>query len=221
MPVITEITSQKKDPTRRNIFIDHKFFFGISQELVSQKALKIGQELSDLELEELRQAVQSEKVFAKVLNYLSYRPRSEFEIRIYLSRLKPLVNEDEQDSIVEELKRLRYVDDQAFAEWYVRQRREIARKYGQFRIRNELRRLGITEEHMTNAFTLSDQELNEYEIALYQGKKILRRLGTIGDIKNRKKFYDGLGRRGFSGEIINRVIKDLQRGEREKKENGV
>ena len=151
MAQITQISPQKKNEQRFNVFLDGNFAFGISAELKNSFELVTGRQLSDLELEEIKKALKKDHVFSKALNYLSYRPRSEFEMRQYLKRQSSNIDEQEIESIIESLKNYRYINDQTFAEWYVRQRREMGRRYGAYRITQELFQKGISKELIDQA----------------------------------------------------------------------
>lgn len=88
MPIITKLKAQK-NKNRVNLFLDNKFAFGLSLNEVVKLGLAVGQELSQKEIEKIAFSSQLEKLYNKTLNLLSYRPRSEKEIRNYL-RKKPL-----------------------------------------------------------------------------------------------------------------------------------
>jgi len=63
---ITEIQVQKKHPSRRSIFLDGKFFCGVSDEVAVKFHLKRGMEIDDDELKELLY----EEEFSKAKSYV-------------------------------------------------------------------------------------------------------------------------------------------------------
>src|SRR3990172_716848 len=81
MNQITDIVQQKKDPKRVNIFLDGKFAFGISLESKIVNHLKIGEQLTAEKVQNLIFSDQVERLYDKAIKFLSYRPRSEKEIR--------------------------------------------------------------------------------------------------------------------------------------------
>ena len=71
MGKITEISVQKNNKNRCNIFIDGDFFIGVPTILVYSNSLTVGQEIDKnvlLELSEQKDRVES---FDKALNYIS------------------------------------------------------------------------------------------------------------------------------------------------------
>ena len=85
MPLITAIKAQKKKE-RYNVFLDGEFGFGIDAEALLKEKLAVGRELKDQEIKGLRDQAEFNKSYEKALNFLSYRPRSEREVRDYLEK---------------------------------------------------------------------------------------------------------------------------------------
>src|SRR6185312_756234 len=100
---ITQIFPQAKDPLRENIYLDGKFAFGIAAEDRFESRLKVGQEISEREVRELVFADQVRKPFASAERFMSYRPRSEFEIRQNLKRKLDREDWVESDLILNEV----------------------------------------------------------------------------------------------------------------------
>ena len=135
------------------------------------------------------------------LRLLTYRPRSEEEIRRRLSRRfpPPLVEE----AIVVLTKR-ELLDDAGFARFW-RQTRERNRPKGASALRWELRRLGVSREVVEDALQGLDEEENAYRAAI----RVARRLGQDGHGVFRKKLAAYLRRRGFVGEVVTRTVQRL------------
>lgn len=89
MPKITKIQPQKKEE-RFNIYVDGKFAFGLDAETVVKSGLKVGQEISEKEIEKLVFENETNKLMEKALRFLSFRPRSESEVRQYLKKKFPV-----------------------------------------------------------------------------------------------------------------------------------
>ena len=124
MPIITRLQAGKRDQSRVNLFVDGKFEFSLPAEVVLKESLRVDLNLTELELNSLRGMGDDEKLFAKILNFLSYRPRSKREIENRLKRY--LYKEDNQQEtiskIIARLEELSYIDDLAFATWFVESR---------------------------------------------------------------------------------------------------
>ncbi len=81
---VTKIEQQAKTKGRYSVFIDDKFAFGISELGLINVGLKIGQELSEDEVEQLKNEAKLDKLFNQVLALIMRRPRSQWEIENYL-----------------------------------------------------------------------------------------------------------------------------------------
>lgn len=120
MPRITDITAQKRNQDIYNVFVDGKFICGLGSLELSSAGIKLGLELSDDEIVALVARSQGSKAFNAALRYLSYRPRSEYEVADYLRR-----KEYDPELVEETLSRLRqnrFLDDTAFADSWIRSR---------------------------------------------------------------------------------------------------
>lgn len=121
MPILTRLVAGKRHPSRVNVFVDGKFSFSLSAEEVISQHLKPGQNLTEEKLLSLYKLGSSEKILGKILNFLSYRPRSEKEV---VDRLKKYqVEVGEISNLLAKLRSLGYLDDLAFAKWFVASRR--------------------------------------------------------------------------------------------------
>ena len=85
MSEVTSIEPQKKKE-RFNIFVDGKFAFGLDAETVVKSGLKIGQEISEKEIEKLVFENEIKKLMEKALRFLAFRPRSEKEVHSQLNK---------------------------------------------------------------------------------------------------------------------------------------
>src|SRR5689334_13669787 len=83
---ITALQRQANNQDRINIFVDDQFLLAASAIIVLQMGLRVGQDLLPNQLEQLRQEEALQQVTNRVLNYLSFRPRSREEVRRYLHK---------------------------------------------------------------------------------------------------------------------------------------
>ncbi|MEA3377684.1 MAG: RecX family transcriptional regulator, partial [Chloroflexota bacterium] len=112
---ITALTFQKHNKDRVNVYLDGQFAFGLAA--IEAARLRVGQKLSDDEVVELQTKDQIERAYERALNYLSYRPRSEAEVRRSLG--KKDVEEAVIDAVIGRLKRAGLLDDREFAKYWV------------------------------------------------------------------------------------------------------
>lgn len=193
---ITKLEYQKKDPNRVNVYVDDKFIAGIEANDVIRLGLYKGQEISTVELNKIIGESEIGKLFNFSLNFLSFRPRSEWEIRQHLK--KKTKNSEMIDLIVSKLKKIGQVDDEAFARWYVEQRQTFRPK-GRRAIEMELRRKGIENKTIKQ---LSSNSINESELAK---KALVKYHGE----KNPVKLQRFLASRGFDWETIKEVLDEF------------
>jgi len=83
---ITALQPQTNNQDRINLFVDDQFLLGISALIVLQMGLRVGQELSPDQLEQLNEEEALQQATNRVLNFLSFRPRSREEVRRYLRK---------------------------------------------------------------------------------------------------------------------------------------
>ncbi len=201
MPVITSIKAQKSQK-RVNIYIDNAFAFGLDLENFMRLQLKVDQELSQEEINEIIKKGEFQKCLDKVINFAMVRPRSEREIRDYYRRKK--TPESIQEEIINRLKKLELLDDIKFAQWWVRQRLEFKNK-SKKDITFELRQKGIDSNTIKN--TLDDSEVDEVKIAKELITKKLYRWKKYDEKEKKQKISQYLAGKGFGWNVVNDVLK--------------
>lgn len=201
MSLITLIKPQKSKK-RVNIYLDGKFGFGIDLENFVKLGLKVEQELSDKEVEEIVKNAEFQKTLEKLLRFTALRPRSEKEIKGWLYRKR--VHESLQKDLFDRLQKLKLVDDREFARWWVAQRQEFKPRGERFMIQ-ELRMKGIKKETIDEV--MGEIKMDEEKVAreLLEQKKY--RWKSLDKHEARQKAYQFLAGKGFGWEIIKKVVK--------------
>lgn len=197
---ITALEPQKRSRDRVSIYLDGEFAFGLA-DLVAV-GLKVGMWLSDEAIDELRAADGLERAHSMALNYLSYRPRSEAEMRDYLEGKEfvgPVVEE-----VLDRLKRVGLVDDAAFARYW-RDNRARFRPRGRRMLRYELGQKGLSSDAIEEALDEYDEEAAVRKAAQEQ----LRRLKHLPPDERRRRLFSRLARRGFSYDLIQETLAAL------------
>ena len=208
MPEITSIKPQKKKPDRFNIFVGGKFRFGLDAETLVKSGLKVGQEISEKEIEKLVLENEVRKLMDKALRFLSFRPRSESEVRRYLKKKlskRAVDTTDIVDTVVQRLIRLGYVDDKEFAKWWIEQR-QTHNPRGARLIKSELYQKGIAQEIIDQV--LPEDGEGEVGRALKAAKKKLRSY-DLKSWESKQKMSQYLARRGFDWEVIKETLSRL------------
>jgi len=200
MPEITALTAQRRKRNRVNVFLDGEYAFSLQDTLAA--TLHPGQEVDERAIAELRRRDVVEDAYDRALNYLTYRPRSAWEIRRYLE--KRGLGEDAQAVVLERLTRAGLVNDREFAQFWV-ENRAAHRPRGRRALRAELRQKGIATEVVEAAVS----DVDEDAAALAVGEGRARRLLSLDRQGFRQRLYGYLQRRGFSYEVCRRVTDRL------------
>jgi len=201
MPKITRIKAQK-NKKRVNIYLDGKFAFGLDADNFLKAGLKVGQKLTEKQVDNLVFKNEFQKLLNRVLRLISRRPRSEKEIRVYLKRKKspPKLIEE----VIKKLKKLKQINDLEFARWWVEQRTTF-RPRGKFGLTMELRQKGIDKTIIEKAIN----KVDELPLATKLAQKKLRVYKNLPRQEFYQKMSAYLARRGFSWDVIKKVVAKL------------
>lgn len=201
MKTITAIETQKRGRERVSIFLDGRFAFSVGRGVVEEHGLHHGQVLSDSRVEELAAADLFGKCLNAALRLLSYRPRSEAEIRTRLSRR---FDRETIEGVILQLRERQMIDDVAFAAFW-REARDSFSPRGRLLLKVELRNKGIDPELIDKVLDGIDDEESAYRAAQKRGRTLAKE-----DYETfRRKLGAFLRRRGFSYGVVNRTTERL------------
>jgi regulatory protein len=197
---ITALEIQKRQKDRVNVYLDGEFAFGLP--VIEAAHLQKGQELSEEDIKALQAADSLTRAFDHALKLLARRPYSTAEIRRKLeSRHVPPTVIDE---VMAKLARLDYVNDQAFAEFWV-ENRERFRPRGPRALRYELRQKGIPDDIVEAVLDEFDEHASAYQAAQARA----RRLRGLTAEQFRTKLGAFLVQRGFGYDTVREVIEQM------------
>jgi regulatory protein len=200
MKKITALQVQKRNPNRVNIHLDGEYAFGVARIVAAW--LQVGQTLDEKKIAELQAQDARERAMQQAMLYLSYRARSEQEIRQNLSKHE--IPEVVIDETLERLRRNGFANDEQFAEAWV-ENRSTFRPRGSRALALELRQKGINDTIIESALEGIDEEALAYEAGQKKAHKL--RVQEWSDF--RKKVSDFLARRGFSYSVIAPIVSRL------------
>ncbi|NOT04512.1 MAG: RecX family transcriptional regulator [Anaerolineales bacterium] len=200
MKKITAISVQKKNPNRVNIHLDGEYAFGVAR--ITAAWLKIGEELSDEKIAQLLAEDAREWAYQQALLFLSYRARSEKEIRQNLRKHE--MPEEVIEETIERLRKAGLANDNEFAQAWV-ENRSTFRPRSRRALAMELRQKGLDDETVHSAVSGVDEEALAYEAA----QKRLGRLTGLEWNEFRKKLSEFLARRGFPYSVIAPIVTRL------------
>ncbi|CAI2717811.1 regulatory protein RecX [Nitrospina watsonii] len=142
----------------------------------------------------------------RALRYLTYRDRTEHEMRSYLAGKEfdaPTV-----DLVVDYLKRLGYVDDARFALQWGRYRIET-KQFGRFRLKQDLRLKGLGDALIEETLRQLYGEHDEKELARDAAVRKLPKWKNLDKSKQRQRLAGFLQRKGFSSETVFDTVERL------------
>ncbi len=145
-----------------------------------------------------------EKFYNSALRFLSYRPRSEKEVRDKLKSKK--VESSVIEKIIAKLKEKKFINDEEFARLFVENRLRFKPRSLRL-IKIELKQKGISSEIIESR--IKNQELGA-ESDLEQAKKLVqKRIGRLKGL-SKEEIYQKLGRflasKGFDWDTIKQAI---------------
>lgn len=203
---ITALEPQKHDAERVNLFLDGRFAFGLSATVAADNALALGAYVSTTQVAVLLQAEERQSALQVALSYLSYRERSEREVRRHLQD-KGYARET-VDTVVERLHAYHYLDDGVFAVSWIENRRRF-RPRGERLLRSELLQKGVEREVVEQA--LSDAGGDELALARAAAEKKLKTVRAADEPTFRRRLGGFLLRKGFDHEVVQQVVGELWR----------
>lgn len=203
MPIVTDIKPQKRQG-RFNIFVNNKFSFSVTADNLVKHGLNINQEIGSEKIEKLIKENEYGLVLDKALKFLSFRPRSEKELKDWFKRKE--VGDETQKLVLKKLKHLKLLNDEEFAKWWMEQRTQF-HPSGMRLVKMELKQKGISDE-IINELRAKIQDTSEIELARKVLEKKLPRLKNYKGLELKKKLQMILAQRGFSWEVIKEVITD-------------
>ena len=202
MKKITALRVGRGRRKRVNVFLDGKFAFSLEAEVAVKEGLQVGQELSANQIEALARSDHFHRCLNAAAHYLSYRPRSEFELRERLHQRG--FEGDSVEAVLAKLKEQGLVDDTAFAQFW-KDNRESFSPRSQWLTKLELRQKGVASDIIDRVVDDIDNDDSAYRAALSKARSL-----PLADYESfRRRLGEYLKRRGFGYGVINHALERL------------
>lgn len=146
-----------------------------------------------------------QRLLESSFRFLSYRPRSEKEVRDFLLKkiaIRKISDQRIAERVLSRLRELGYVDDKKFTSWWLEARARRKPKGARL----------LTRELKAKGVTVTDVPIDERALARHALAKKLPLWQKLPKPEQKKKIYGFLGRRGFSTDVIYRLIDEVTRG---------
>lgn len=187
---------------KADVFVDGSFALSLSSQVIREQGLEVGSPVDLERIAELHRAELRYKAWQTALRLLSYRPRSEVELR------RRLAGKGLPQAIVhwtiERLTALSLVDDQKFVGQWVESRNRVSPRSRRM-LAHELQLKGINRQLAATA----TESLSDEEAAYRAAQSRAHRLRNADYTVFQKRLGDFLLRRGFGYELTNRIVKQL------------
>lgn len=153
---ITAIKQQERLKGWYSIYVDDNYAFSLSADALLAERLHTGQEIDAAQLKAYKKLSADDKAYNLSLAYVARRMRSRHELTDYFRRKG--YDEALAEQIMRRLEKLRLVDDAAFAEAWVRNRR-LLKPVSKRRLTQELRQKRVADDIIEQ--TLAEDETDE------------------------------------------------------------
>lgn len=199
MAIVTSMRAAKGRSRLVTVSLDSGEALELTVDVVVEKRLKVGQSLSEPMVQGLLQEDRAQRCYTAAIRSLSYRARSEAEVRLKLRQ-----RSFEADAIERAISRLRQqglVDDQAFAHFWKDSRQSIRPRSGMM-VKQELRQKGVSAEVAEGVAS----EVDDEESAFSAARKRALRLTALDWTDFQRLLGGYLRRRGFSYEVARKTV---------------
>ena len=203
---ITDIKIKNNNLNRVKLYLNNELFAEIDYSFIQDLNLHIGEEVSEQMLKAIEQNSKLSNAKIDAIRFLSYRPRSKWEIE------KKLYDKKYQLNIIKDtinwLKEENLINDRDFAIQWIRY--QVGKKpAGRIKLRNELFKKGIDRKIIDSAIdSFFEQDENELVLA----KQLIKKKQFSLHSKNIKlepaKIISLLKRQGFSNSVIQRIYEE-------------
>ena len=198
--IVTQITELSK--SRSKVYIDQEFAFVLYKGELRLYHVAEGREIAKEDYDEIMQTVLPKRAKLRAMNLLQKKTYTEKQLQDKLK--EGLYPQDIIREAVDYVKSFRYLDDHRYALDYITYHGE---KKSMKRMETDLLSKGISKEVFREA--LSEWENaggSQDTIAMIQTLLQKKNYQSDSDMKEKRKIYAYLLRKGYSGEDISRAM---------------
>ena len=205
------ITSIDEHPTRRGRFVvsvDGAEIATVTTDDISELRIRVGEALPAITFAALQLRGRRTTVLDHALRLLAVRARATSELKKALMRSKDRPLADDVQWAISTLTERGYLDDARYADQFVRDRAS-SRGWAKHRMRQELRKRGVSQAHVEPALTQGDEDaaIDDERSATEAARKWRRTHAARDPVRDRQRLYGFLARRGFSPDVIRSAMR--------------
>lgn len=199
---IEKLTAHPKDSSKFYIHLQdtegNKSAFPVHEDIIIKFGIRKDLELPLSEVEAIQKEGDLWKIYIHAIHYLSYRMRTREELRRYL--LKKEFDMAAVDHVLIRLEDEKHLDDDAFAEAFVRTRMKLSTK-GPLLVTKEMKELGLNKGVIDKALALYSKETQLENAEKYLSKKNVSSSSKRSNREQQQRSVSLLLQRGFSHEV--------------------
>ncbi len=205
MGSITEISVQKKNKNRCNIYIDNIFAIGVSNELIYKENLKLGMIIDEEKLKKIayeENLINCKETALKIIER-SYKTKKEMTKRL----LEKGYNLEEINETLKFLEEYNFINDESYAKAFIKDK---TKTQGKQKIKYALKNKGVSEEIIEEELSNVDMEKekeNAKILALKKYNVLIKRENDKYKIK--EKIIRFLISRGYNYEVAKDAVKEM------------
>jgi regulatory protein len=203
---VVRISALERRPGKKGVrlCLDEDTEMVISLEVCLQRGLRIGDDLTRTDLDEIRELEERRHCLESALRLLSYRQRSEAELRDRLIRKR--VPPEIVGDTIDRLRSAGLLDDLGFARNWVENRNQRSPRSRRLAAA-ELRAFGVTRPVVDDVTATIDERDAAYRAA----ERRALSLAAVPYDEFRRRISGFLVRRGFDYEIVKETVQQLWR----------
>ncbi|MCH4889737.1 hypothetical protein EZV73_19295 [Acidaminobacter sp. JC074] len=207
---ITKIEIQKKNLKRYNLYIDGDFKMGIHEDVIVSLGLYVNMVIDEATVEDILLKEVYAKAKADALNYISYRMRSESEVK---SKLYELGNtEDMVNVTIDFLYEYGYLNDYEFTKSFIHDKATLSR-HSLYRIKHDLKLKGVSSKVIEKAINYYKDQMIDFDydnakvLALKKYKQLLSKK-KYSEYELKQRVYQALSQKGFNIYTVKDALED-------------
>ncbi|HEU0073055.1 MAG TPA: regulatory protein RecX [Dehalococcoidia bacterium] len=199
MPTITAIEKQKRG-RRANVHLDGEYALSLRLDLIGMAHLDVGAELPPSQRRRLEAEDQRLGAIESALRLLAVGPRSERDLRERLRRRRGF-RDEAVDAAIQRMQELGYLDDGAFARFWV-ESRQAGTPRSRRALAFELSRKGVGRDELDAAL----EGVSDADAAYDAAQRRLRALRGADKQTFERKLASFLNTRGFGYGVARATI---------------
>ncbi|HNW92393.1 MAG TPA: regulatory protein RecX [bacterium] len=205
---VTGLRGARGGGERFRVWLDGAEFAVVSQKLVTAFGLTPGRTLTADERADLQRQAEAEEIRRRLIRLLETRDYSRAELARKLAKHDRTMVESAITALVQR----GLVDDARYARMLVETRQQGSKPCGKARLAHDLRRRGIAVAIISEVLGGLDRE-DDVAAAREVARKAQARLRGCDALTRRRRLTGILGRRGFDGGIIARILREETGGD--------